>query len=73
MTAFRIAIDRSLCSGYGVCVASAPSVFFLDDDALAEIRIVACDDPAVLDAAASCPMGAIAVQAEAGAAQPPAA
>lgn len=73
MTAFHITIDRSLCSGYGICVTGAPSTFYLDDDALAATRAAECDDPAVLDAAASCPMGAIAVQAEAGAAQPPAA
>lgn len=73
MPAFRIEIDRSLCSGYGLCATSAPSVFHLDDDVLAAARTADCDDPAALDAAASCPMGAITVHAETAAAQPPAA
>ena len=58
---FRIEIDRSLCSGFGSCAELAPEVFDVGPDGVAGIRIGSTDDPSVLDAAASCPMGAIAV------------
>ncbi len=61
MTTYRIEIDRSLCSGFGSCVEEVPGVFALDGDGLATLLVAETDDEAVLDAAGSCPMGAIAV------------
>jgi ferredoxin len=61
MSTYRIEIDRSLCSGFASCVTEAPEVFALDDKSVATVLVAATDDEAVLDAAASCPMGAIAV------------
>lgn len=61
MSTFKIVIDRSLCSGFGSCVEQAPTVFVLDGEGIADAVVAESDDPAVLDAAASCPMGAIAV------------
>lgn len=61
MTTYRIEIDRSLCSGFGSCVKDAPAVFALDADGLATALVLETDDEAVLDAAGSCPMGAITV------------
>jgi ferredoxin len=58
---YRIEIDRSLCSGFGVCAELAPDVIAVGPDGLATIRTGLTDDPAVLDAAASCPMAAISV------------
>jgi ferredoxin len=59
MTTYRIEIDRSLCSGFGACVAEAADVFRLVDGvAVAEAT---SSDPRVLDAEAACPMGAIIV------------
>lgn len=63
MSAYRIVIDRSLCSGFGSCAEHAPAVFELDKGGIVSVRVGESDDPAVLDAAASCPMGAIAVYA----------
>jgi ferredoxin len=60
----RIEIDRTLCSGFGACVQAAPSAFALDADGVARPLVLLSDDPAVLEAAASCPMGAITVVAE---------
>ncbi|MGZ4386074.1 MAG: ferredoxin [Gaiellaceae bacterium] len=54
-------IDRQLCSGFGSCAEHAPHVFELDSEGLASIRVGETDDPAVLEACASCPMGAISV------------
>jgi ferredoxin len=61
MSTYRIEIDRSLCSGFGTCAELAPHLIQLDRAGTAEARVSETDDPAALDAAASCPMGAIAV------------
>ena len=61
---YRIQIDRSLCSGFGTCAELASEVFELDSSGTAAARVGRSDDPAVLDAAAACPMAAIAVTEE---------
>jgi ferredoxin len=61
MALYKIEIDRSLCSGYGICVDLAPGVIELDDRAEAKLRVAETDDAAVLTAASECPMGAIRV------------
>ena len=58
---YRIVIDGSLCSGFGTCAELAPHQFEVGPDGIALARMGESDDPAVLEAAASCPMGAIAV------------
>ena len=58
---YRVVIDQQLCSGFGSCAEQAPHIFELDGSGLASIRVGETDDPAVLDACASCPMGAISV------------
>lgn len=57
----RIVIDRSLCSGFGSCAELAPHLFQIDAEGIASLRVGTADDATALDAAASCPMGAIAV------------
>jgi ferredoxin len=61
---YRIEIDQSLCSGFGACAELAPDVFVVGDDGLATIRVGASADPAVLEAAAACPMAAIMIVEE---------
>ena len=58
---YRIVIDGSLCSGFGDCADLAPDVFELERNGKASLRVVSSADPAVLEAAAACPMGAIRV------------
>ena len=58
---YRIQIDRSLCSGFGVCAELAPDVIEVGKDGLASVRTGATSDPAVLQAADACPMAAITV------------
>ena len=58
---YRIEIDRSLCSGFGACAELAPEVFELAHDGIAATRSGESNDPDVLEAAGSCPMGAISV------------
>ncbi len=64
---YRIEIDRSLCSGFGSCVGIAPASVRLGRDGIAEPLAAETDDEDVLEAAASCPMGAILVFDETGA------
>jgi len=61
MALYEVEIDRSLCSGYGICAELAPRVIELDDRAEATLRTAQTDDAAVLAAANECPMGAIRV------------
>ena len=61
---YRIQIDRTLCSGFGLCAELAPDVIAVGRDGLAEIRTGLTDDRAVLEAAESCPMAAITVAVE---------
>ena len=56
---YKIVIERSLCSGFGACADLAPEIFEVDGGGLVSLRLGTSDDPAVLDAAAACPMGAI--------------
>ncbi len=57
----RIVIDRSLCSGFGLCAELAPDLIQIDGEGIATHRVGTCDDPAAYKVAASCPMGAIVV------------
>jgi ferredoxin len=61
---YRVTIDRSLCSGFGACADLAPEISDVDDGGLVSLRVGRSDDPAVLDAAAACPMAAISVVEE---------
>jgi ferredoxin len=61
---FRIVIDGSVCSGFGDCADLAPDVFELESNGKAMLRLGTSTDPAVLEAAAACPMGAISVVEE---------
>jgi ferredoxin len=61
---FRIVIDGSICSGFGDCADLAPDIFELDTHGKAHLRTGTSADPAVLEAVAACPMGAISVVEE---------
>jgi ferredoxin len=62
MTVYRITIDRSLCSGFGSCAELAPQAFEVGPDGIANVLVAETDDPEVVEAAGTCPMGAIAVE-----------
>ena len=61
---YKIEIDRSLCSGFGVCAELAPDVIEVGKDGLAAVRVGVTSDPAVLEAVDACPMAAITVREE---------
>jgi ferredoxin len=63
MTTYRITIDRNLCSGFGSCVELAPDAYELGADGIANVLVHETDDPNVIEAAGTCPMGAIVVEA----------
>jgi ferredoxin len=58
---YKILIDRSLCSGFGACTEVAPDIFEIDSTGTAAARVGESNNPAVLEAAAACPMAAIVV------------
>jgi ferredoxin len=64
MSTYRITIDGALCSGFGTCAEMAPDLFDIGPDGIAASRRGTTEDPGVLDVAAACPMGAIAVVEE---------
>jgi ferredoxin len=64
--AYRILIDRSICSGYGACADADPADFELGDDGIATAPALAGDAEAAREAARQCPMGAITVLDESG-------
>ena len=61
MSTYRITIDPNLCSGFGSCVDLVPALFRLEAGGLATAVTTETSDPAALEAAAACPMGAILV------------
>ena len=65
----RIAVDHDLCVGNAMCTAIAPQVFRLEDQYQASVADPGGDTlESVLEAAESCPVGAISVEdAETGA------
>jgi ferredoxin len=58
---YRIVIDRSACSGFGSCVDADPETFAMGTDGLVETLTETTDNTAAIEAARSCPMGAITV------------
>lgn len=68
MAKYTVKVDRDLCIGAGSCVAVAPKVFALDNEAKAILLPTAGeeDDNTVLEAAKSCPVAAIIVTDETG-------
>ncbi len=59
---YRIEIDEELCAGSGICAVAAPEYFEMGDGHIARPRHVVTDAAdKVLDAAANCPLDAIAV------------
>lgn len=63
-----VTIDRDLCIGAATCIAIAPEVFALDNDAKA-IVLESADDTSedmIIDAAKVCPTAAIRIQNDKG-------
>ena len=63
---FRIVIDRGACSGFGSCVEIDPETFAMGADGLVETLTETTDRTAAIEAARSCPMGAITVLHDSG-------
>lgn len=62
MTRFRAEIDPEVCVGAQMCVSLAPDHYTYDADAgISRASPEASEDEGVLDAAETCPVGAITV------------
>lgn len=57
----KVVVNKGVCIGCGLCAATCPSVFEIDDDGLAKAAEVidAADEAAADEAAANCPVQAI--------------
>lgn len=64
----QIHVDRNLCIGAASCVAVAPKMFALDNEAKAILLPTSGEEPfqSAVDAAKSCPVAAIIIKDEAG-------
>ena len=57
-----ITVDRGKCTGEAICVEIAPEVFQLDEEGIAVvINPAGADRDTIIEAAESCPQGAITV------------
>jgi ferredoxin len=63
---WKVTVDRDACLGSGICAATAPEHFRLDNDRSRPINDVISPDNVVLDAAETCPAEAITVYDAAG-------
>ncbi|MEU7134998.1 ferredoxin [Streptomyces sp. NPDC046261] len=58
---WRVTVDRGRCMGSGICTALAARSFVLDDERSRAVGDGSAPGESVLDAADSCPAGAITV------------
>ncbi len=63
---WTVRVDRELCRGTGVCAGTAPRYFRLVNGRSQPVDHVVDPDEIVLDAAASCPTEAIAIEDDSG-------
>lgn len=65
---WTVVVDRDLCIGAASCVAVAPKIFTLDNEAKAIFLDTASEETpeTVLDSAKSCPVAAIIIKDETG-------
>jgi ferredoxin len=63
----KVIVDRDLCQGIGNCVAIAPGIFKLDEENKAvATNIESVSEEKIREAAESCPLEAIVLQADDG-------
>jgi ferredoxin len=65
---YRIIIDRDLCSGFGACADLDPDTFAMGDDGIAVVLAETTGRAEAAEAARACPMAAIRVVDDSGAA-----
>lgn len=61
----KVRVDRTKCSGIGLCEVTAPAVFEVDNDG--QSAVIDADPPeseraAVEEAVANCPTGALSIE-----------
>jgi ferredoxin len=64
MVGMKIAADRDVCIGAGMCVMTAEAVFDQDDDGIVVVLVEApegADEAAAREAVGLCPSGALRV------------
>ena len=62
----RLIADRDTCQGYGNCITGAPDVYDIDDDGKVVLLVETIEDSdraRVAEAARSCPVSALSIDA----------
>ena len=63
----KVRVDRDLCTGLGNCAALSPAVFKLDAEGKAVVLdSSSVDEDTLMEAAESCPYGAIIIEDDEG-------
>ncbi len=57
----KITIDKSLCTGCGLCSSLCPEVFEIANDNIAKVKGDSCGDHDINEIASQCPVEAIKV------------
>lgn len=58
----KVSVDKTICTGCGVCVSSCPDVFELEEeDNIAVVKAENCESCDVSQVASECPVEAIKV------------
>jgi ferredoxin len=60
----KVVVDRTKCSGIGLCEVAAPTVFEVGDDGQAQVineQPAVAEMPTVEEAIGTCPTGALSV------------
>ena len=58
----KITIDKSLCTGCGLCVSLCPEAFEIGGDNIAKVKGDSCKDQDIKEVATQCPVEAIIVE-----------
>ncbi|QZT59585.1 ferredoxin [Mycolicibacterium austroafricanum] len=61
----KVRVDRTKCSGIGLCEVTAPAVFEVDNDgqsAVIDADLPESERAAVEEAVANCPTGALSIE-----------
>lgn len=57
----KVTVDASLCTGCGLCVATCPDCFEMNNDNVAVVKASDCPNCDVKEVASQCPVEAIKV------------
>ncbi len=58
----KVTVDKSLCTGCGLCASMCPEAFEVGDDNIAKVKGDSCAEHNISEIASQCPVEAIKVE-----------